>query len=152
MIGGEVPPPSALDYDPAGSGDLARGEELLEGGDAEEDNKRGVHCLNLSAKIVTAALGFFPSRASVLRWPALHDVGDVDVIPGESRQPQKAFEPLPCCADEWPPGLVFLPPGCLPHEHDAGPSRPLTWDRLLSAPAEVALLAGPDLLRQLAEE
>src|SRR3989442_15762494 len=122
MVSWDLAPSAALDLVPGGRGDIARREKLLEGGDAEDDDKRGVQCLNLSAKIVTAALGFFPPRAAVLRWPALHHVGDVHVIPGESRQPQKAFEPLPCCADEWPPGLVFLPPGCLPHEHDAGPS------------------------------
>src|SRR5438132_8613986 len=150
MVSGEVSPSSALDHDPAGRGDLARREKLLEGGDAEEDDKRGVQCLNLSAKIVTAALGFFPPRASVLRRPALHDVGDEHVVPRESRQHQKAFELPPCRADEWPPGLVFLPPGCLIHEHDTIPPVAFTVPRLRSAPAQFALLATSELLRTFA--
>ena len=94
----------------------------------------GSMSVDLLGQIRTAGLDLVRRRVAVLRRPALDDVGDVALGPGEADLlPHEAVEQLARAADEGLAGQVLLAARPLAHEEQVGRGRADAEDDLGAA-------------------
>ena len=94
--------------------------QFPQGRGAQGDDDGGVDELDLALEVAEAGLGFLRCGGAVVRGPAFHDVGDVDLIAGKADGPDHFFKQIARFAHKRPPLLIFILPRALADEHEPG--------------------------------
>src|SRR5579864_4473765 len=105
---------------------------------AEQQHDLGLDEFLLLVQVRRACLHLVRQRIPVARWPALQDVGDENVCPGEADALEQLVEQLAGRPDEWLPLLILVLPGRLADDHDPGGLWAHAWYRSRSRGAERA--------------
>src|SRR5215203_5987463 len=95
---------------------LLRSEQRLGRKGTERHDHLGFDCLNLSKEEGLAAVDFVGFRVPVLRWTALHNVRNVNVVAAESHRLDHLGEQLSSASDEWHALQVLVRPWRLADE------------------------------------
>src|SRR5450759_184398 len=93
----------------------------------------------LAVQVLTAGHNLIRQWVAVTRWPALDDVGDVDLLSTQVYGAQQLLQVLAGCADKRPALVIFMETRPFTDEHDARVGRPFAWHGISPAPAEGAL-------------
>ncbi len=125
--------------------DGVTGHERLQAESAERHHEGGVEDLQLAAQEGRAGGHLVRLRVAVAGRPALHDVGDEDVLAAPADQRQELLQEAAGGAHEGTAEAVLVLAGPLPHEHDLRVRVTLTRHGLGALLREAAAPAGADL-------
>src|SRR5439155_13806006 len=122
---------------------------------AQRDDQGRIEDLQLSLQEWPAGSDLVRQRIAIVRRPALHDVGDEDLVTRPLDRREQLDELVAGPSHERPPQAVFVEPRSLADEHDLGGGVALAGNRVGSGFVQPTSLAdadlpGDDLERRLA--
>ena len=130
-----------------GSANAFPWEEASQGKTAQGHYQFRIDKLYLPVQVNAAGAHFRWERVPVLRWTALHHVGDEDLPAGKADGGQELFEKDTGWPHEGPALAVFLHPGPLANEHYLRMRCTLTGNRVDATTVQIALGTARNQLR-----
>jgi len=111
------------------------------------DDHAGLDEGNLLIQKPATGLDLIRLRVTVVRWPALDNIGDEHLSTGHVDLVEQRLQQVPCCPHKGQALLVFVKAGGFPNKHEPGGGRATPGDGMSTvarqaAPSAVANLFG----------